>query len=116
MRPIIACCGLTCSLCGAYLTTQKNSDEERRKVAEKWSKALNTEIKPEQINCDGCISDGRLFFYCQSCEKRKCCMEKHLENCAYCVDYPCNKLDGVFKDAPYAKTTLDEIRRQHLVR
>ena len=43
-------------------------------------------------------------------------MEKHLENCAYCVDYPCNKLDGVFKDAPYAKTTLDEIRRQHLVR
>lgn len=60
---------LTCSLGGAYLATQENSDEERRKVAEKWSKVLNTEIKSEQINCDGCTSNGRLFFYCQ---KRSC--------------------------------------------
>jgi hypothetical protein len=69
MRPIIACCGLTCSLCGAYLATQKNSDEERRKVAEKWSKALNVEIKPEQINCDGCISDEDYFFIAKVVKK-----------------------------------------------
>ena len=64
MKHIIACCGLTCSLCGAYLATQSNNDEERKKVAEKWSKVLNVEMKPEQINCDGCLSEGRLFFYC----------------------------------------------------
>ncbi|MBS7656356.1 MAG: DUF3795 domain-containing protein [Candidatus Bathyarchaeia archaeon] len=110
MKPIIACCGLTCSLCEAYLATQNNDNEERKKIAEKWSKVLNTQIKPEQIDCDGCISNGRLFLYCQTCEKRKCCMERNLENCAYCDDYPCYKLEGVFKNAPYVKTTLDEIR------
>jgi len=111
-KPIIGCCGLTCSLCGAHLATQKNSDEIRRKVAEKWSEVLKIEIKPEQINCDGCTSDGRLFFYCQICDKRRRCMEKHIENCAYCKDYPCRKLDDVFKVAPYAKATLDDVRRR----
>ena len=113
MEPIVACCGLTCSLCKAYLATQRDSDEERRKVAEDWSKVLSVDIKPEQINCDGCLSEGRLFFYCQSCEKRRCCIEKNLENCAYCDDYPCSKLDNVFKAVPNAKATLDEIRSIH---
>jgi hypothetical protein len=93
------------------LATQKNSDEERRKVAEKWSKVLNVEIKPEQINCDGCLS-GKLFFYCSSCDKRKCCLEKHIDNCSYCEDYPCDKLESVFKAVPQAKVTLDEMRRK----
>jgi len=112
MEPIIACCGLTCSLCKAYLATQRDSNEERRKVAEDWSKVLKTSVKPEQINCDGCLSGGRLFFYCQTCKIRRCCIERHLENCAYCKDYPCEKLAKLFKSAPYAKTTLEEIRNR----
>ena len=38
MEKIIAYCGLICSECPAYIATQKDSDEERKKVAEKWSK------------------------------------------------------------------------------
>ena len=94
------------------MATQSDDDEGRKKVAEKWSETLGIEIKPEQINCDGCLSDGRLFFYCQSCDKRKCCMEKNIENCAYCADYPCKKLDNVFRAVPQAKDTLDRIRNQ----
>jgi hypothetical protein len=97
------------------LAKQRNSDEERKKVAEKWSKVLRIEIKPEQINCDGCLSEGRLFFYCANCNKRRCCMEKHIENCAYCEDYPCSKLSNLFKSAPHAKATLDEIRSKRQI-
>lgn len=89
--------------------------KNEKKVAEKWSKVPNVKMKPEQINCDGCLSEGRLFLYCQTCEKRRCCMEKCLENCAYCENYPCSELDGVFRNAPYAKTTLDEIRSKFKV-
>ena len=114
MKPLVACCGLTCTLCDAYIAKRKDDDELRRRVAEKWSKVINAEIRIEQVNCDGCTSEGERFFFCQSCEKRNCCMERHLENCAYCPDYPCKKLNGVFEAVPGAKTTLDEIRKQHL--
>lgn len=111
-KPMVACCGLTCTLCGAYVATQNDDDEERKKVAEKWSGVLETEIGLEQVNCDGCLSGGRLFFYCRSCDIRKCCTEKNIENCAYCVDYPCKKLDNVFQAVPQARMTLDQIRNQ----
>ncbi|HEC96016.1 MAG TPA: DUF3795 domain-containing protein, partial [Euryarchaeota archaeon] len=54
MEKIIGFCGLICSECPAYLATQKDDDNERRKVAETWSKEFNANMKPEDINYDGC--------------------------------------------------------------
>jgi len=111
MDKMIAFCGLICTECGAFLATQKNDDEERKKVAEMWSKEYKAEIKPEDINCDGCLSEnGRLFNYCKVCEIRKCAQEKRVENCAHCDDYTCQKLSNFLNEAPDAKTTLEEIR------
>jgi len=76
-----------------------------------WSKRYNAEIKPEDINCEGCMSGGeKVFFYCNVCELRKCGREKGVENCAYCEEYACGKLGDFFKVAPSSKATLDEIR------
>ncbi|KUK85724.1 MAG: Uncharacterized protein XE03_1924 [candidate division TA06 bacterium 34_109] len=81
-------------------------------MAELWSKEFNSEIKPEDINCDGFLEkSGRLFNYCQVCEIRKCGQEKEVKNCAYCDDYACEKLTKFFNMAPEAKTTLAEIRK-----
>lgn len=106
----IACCGLDCSNCGAYIATKTNDDNKRAEVSKQWSEMYNTDIKPEDINCNGCQSDEQKFSYCNICEIRKCCMEKDMENCAACDMYACDKLENFFKDAPDARTALDNLR------
>lgn len=113
MNEMIAYCGLDCHKCGAFLATRDNDDEKRKKVAEFWSKEFGKEIKPQDINCDGCLTEnGNLFGYCKVCEIRKCAKEKAVENCAYCNDYLCDKLKAFYKMAPEAKIRLDEIRSE----
>ena len=111
MKERIAHCGLNCNECGAFLATQENDDLKRAEVSQEWSKLFKVEIKPEDINCEGCQSDrGRVFNYCKVCEIRMCGKEKGLKNCGYCGDYPCRKLNFIFSTAPNAKKRLDEIK------
>jgi len=108
----IGCCGITCSECPAFQATQENDNNKMAEVAKLWSKEFHAEIKPEDINCDGCLSEsGRLCSHCYVCEIRKCCMERQLKNCAHCDDYPCKKLNEFFSMVPEAKATLDEIKK-----
>ena len=110
MKEMIAFCGLNCFECGAFLATKENDDQKRAEVAQEWSKLFKVEIKPEDINCEGCLSDGgRVFNYCKVCKIRKCGKGKGLENCGYCDDYPCRKLDFILSNASDAKKRLDEI-------
>jgi hypothetical protein len=113
MEKIIAFCGIDCTDCKAFIVTQENSDAKRREVAKEWSKEFGHEIKPAEINCDGCLTrDGRHINYCSTCEIRKCGMEKEVENCAYCIDYKCEKLDKFHEQAPKAKKRLERIRQR----
>jgi len=110
MEEIIAYCGLNCSACPAYIATQKDDYEEIKKVAEQWSNE-SMSFKPEDIYCDGCNSDERVFSWCKDCPTRNCCREHQLENCAYCTDYFCDNLKKTFGMDPTAKERLDDIRK-----
>ena len=111
MDEVIAFCGIPCHECGAFLATNANDDEKRAEVARLWSKEFKSDIKPEDINCEGCISDGEnLFNYTKICEIRKCGKEKGVVNCAHCSDYACEKLEKFFEMVPDAKKRLDGIR------
>jgi hypothetical protein len=108
---MIAYCGIDCSKCEGYLATQADSDSKRSAVAQKWSALYKAEIKSDQINCDGCKSEGRKFFYCDNlCELRRCCISKGFENCAACDEYVCITLSGFIKVAPEAGIALEKLR------
>jgi len=111
MSEMISFCGLLCHECGAFLATRDDDDEKRAEVAQQWSKEYNTDLKPEDINCEGCLSDGEILFnYTKACEIRKCGKERGLLNCAHCDEYACEKLEKFFQMVPDAKKRLDEIR------
>ena len=111
---MIAYCGITCSDCRAFIATQRNDPELKKKVAKAWSTKKET-LKPEDINCDGCLATGnRLFKFCGVCEVRRCGYEKGVENCAHCREFPCERLSGLWKrfrlTAP--KATLEAIKKK----
>jgi hypothetical protein len=111
MNSMTAFCGIDCGECKALIATKKNDMKMKREIAEEWGKEFGHQMKPEDINCVGCaVAVGPHINYCSICEIRKCGVEKKVENCAYCVEYKCEKLAKFHEQAPKAKGQLDGIR------
>ena len=109
---MLGCCGLECSKCDAFIATANRDDVLRAKVAVEWTKAFNTQIKPEYVNCTGCHSTGVKIHYCEClCEVRKCVNNRRMDTCAHCNDFPCAHLTPIFKMAPQAESTLQSLRK-----
>jgi hypothetical protein len=122
MEENLAYCGLVCQTCQIYLATREPDKEKQYKmranVAQEIKKYYGMEIKPEDVrDCDGCkTEDGRLFSN-NDCPIRTCAVEKGIESCAYCDDYPprdavrcCEALEKLFSTDPGARERLDKIR------
>ena len=111
MSRMIAFCGVICSKCPVFIATQENNTQQKKEIAESWSKKYGFELQSNDINCDGCLTEGeRLFQYCKVCKIRECCRERYIENCAYCSDFVCNKLETLFNALPHAKVQLQRIK------
>lgn len=112
---IISFCGLDCEECPAYIGTQEGDKDLIKKTAKRWSTSKH-KLVPDDIICDGCISvDRRLASFCSECHVRICGVGKGVDNCGLCDEYPCKKLEKVWKwiRTPEAKARLDEIKRSH---
>ena len=113
MEEIISICGIACSECGAYVATINDDDNKRKEVAELWSKEYHADIKPEDINCESCLSDSEnVFSHPKVCGIRKCGKEKGVINCAHCSEYACEQLEKFFEMVPDAKKRLDRIKSE----
>jgi hypothetical protein len=112
----IAYCGLDCSGCPIHLATLEPDAGKkyamRVSIAHECFVHYGMELRPEEVNdCDGCLAGtGRLFSSCLDCAIRKCASSKELENCAWCEDYACSKLEEMFRSDPEAKSRLEKIR------
>lgn len=97
----IAICGLNCSSCDAFIATKNNDDQLRKKTAQEWTERYRKDsrnhlpVRPEDINCKGCLSNGPIYLYCYQCKIRKCGLGKGLNNCEECKDYKCKQLIGL---------------------
>ncbi len=117
MNEMIAYCGIACQKrCPIYLATREKNKEKRKKmrmeVVRLCKEQYGLEYKLEDItDCDGCLTEkGRLFPTCKNCPIKKCARQKRLENCAYCSEYACEKLEKFFVTDPSAKRQLEKIR------
>jgi hypothetical protein len=114
MTTMIACCGLVCSSCPTFLATRNDDDVAREKTAALYSEKFGFHLKAEEINCDGCLSEGgKLIGYCQACEIRKRCRDKSLDNCADCNAQPCEKLIQFHAFSPDAKLSFEALLTRH---
>jgi hypothetical protein len=109
---MIACCGLDCEKCDAFIATATDDQAKRGEVAADWSKRYHANLSAADINCTGCQGRGVKFAYCEHmCQIRACAKTKGLINCAGCAEYGCTKLQPVFQAAPQAKAALDAQRQ-----
>lgn len=107
----ISFCGLKCLECPAYIAKRTNDNALRTKTAKIWSNA-GFIIDADSINCDGCHTEnGDLVFHCLKCDVRNCALLKNVTTCADCTDYPCEKLEKLWKDihAPQARDVLNAL-------
>ena len=88
-------CGLYCGACFVVRAERENLQKE---LVKKYSN-----LKPEEVKCQGCKSEGYVFRGCQKCKIRQCAQEKKLEFCFECSEYPCEKIEH-FKNTGLAHT------------
>ncbi len=93
MNVKIAFCGDNCEACPRYVATLTNNEEKLKEIAllkkkVGWSYDLEN---LEKMKCQGCQD-------IQKCEYavKECCVEKKIENCGLCVDYPCERINKAF--------------------
>jgi hypothetical protein len=106
-----AYCGLHCSECRAFKATKTNDLERKKEIAKQWSEGLEAQFKPEDINCNGCISSTISGWCRKICKIRPCAETKKVKTCAHCDSYECAKLKEFLSKEPIARKNLEEIRR-----
>lgn len=90
MEEMIGYCGYNCHLCAA----RSDDIELRKKMVLGWKKIFGLEnYTALNVRCDGCKSDGRLAD--KQCKVRPCAIEKRIEFCAYCDEFPCDKVKSL---------------------
>lgn len=89
----IAKCGCDCFNCPTYKDNIRTM-ENRRNCSSGWKKFLNINLSLEKLRaCDGCsINDSERKTYYVNCKIRKCAMINNIENCAFCIGFPCDEL------------------------
>jgi len=112
MAEIIGICGLVCTDCSAFIAMRDDDDALRAKTAAEWSKMHNADLKPEDINCSGCTSEGEVKLgHCSVCTVRLCGVKRGVTTCAECDDYGCDTLEEFLKMAPMLREGLEARRK-----
>ena len=104
---LLAPCGLYCGVCGVYIAHRDNNQKFKEKLAGFYG------CRPEDLACNGCLSDVRSGF-CASCLIRECVSKKGLFGCHECDDWPCEYIDNF--PVPVGKMVINRavpFRREH---
>lgn len=109
----IGCCGDDCSYCPRYTGTVNNDREALTRVAELWFRMgwRDRILLPEEMICYGCISVKNCIFGI-----KECCSQKHIDNCGYCSDMPCNRLKGMLDGIKENRKKIEALIKEGVVK
>jgi len=108
---MIGYCGLICTDCEAFKATRAEDLEALERMAKEATEQMGVEMTMADAMCDGCqAKTGRRIGYCHECAIRLCAIQRHIENCAHCDEYACEKIEGFSKAGSPQRATLDGIR------
>ena len=101
MTEINSYCGGNCEGCAIYLATREEDENKRNEmridIAQQIEELYGQKCKPEDVgDCDGCKAATESSFSA-NCKIRKCAIQKELDNCTLCNDYPCEELKKMSK-------------------
>jgi hypothetical protein len=98
--------------CPAFLATQ-NDDDARKKTACFYREMFGFNFEIEYTNCEECRSFRGSSIPCYlTCEIRRCCRQKGLENCGARDEQPCQNLNRFHEFSPDAKACFNELITQ----
>jgi len=108
---MVAYCGIVCTDCEAYIATQAGDMDALERMARKGSEEYGIDMAAADSMCDGCLpTTGRQIGYCHECAIRLCAVPRHVETCAHCGEYPCDKVEAFSKPGTPHRKTLDAVR------
>ena len=111
MNSLIAPCGIDCKLCDAYIATQTQDTALKQKLADNFLSQMGKEISFAELDCDGCIAEGRHISFCAVCEIRQCAFARNYQTCAQCADFPCAKGSFIWTEESKSKATLEALSK-----
>jgi hypothetical protein len=92
-KGLAAPCGLYCGVCAIYIAHRENNLKFKERLRDFYQKGLGaTTLAVDDIRCEGCLS-GVISIFCQTCQIRSCTIEKGIEGCHQCDDFPCKYID-----------------------
>lgn len=86
-KELVSPCGLYCGVCGIYQATVNNDEKLKEKLAAAYG------VPIEKCTCKGCLSDT-VFSYCGVCPIKRCALEKKLQGCFQCDEFPCSLIES----------------------
>ncbi len=107
---IIAPCGIDCRNCDAYIATQDQDPDLKQKLADEYKTQMGKEISFTELDCDGCINQGRHISFCDICQIRVCAFGKGYVTCAECSEFPCAIGSFIWTENSVSKANLDALR------
>ena len=89
------CCGDDCNYCPRYLATVSGNEKRLEEIAGLWQMIgwRNGPTLTEEMVCHGCET----VHHC-GLGIRECAVEKGIDCCGKCRDYPCEKLLNIFEN------------------
>jgi hypothetical protein len=82
----LAPCGLYCGVCAVMMVHRDNNQKLKERLAPLF------QVSPEDIRCEGCLSD-ETFTYCTTCPIKSCTSKRGYEGCHECDEFPCHYVE-----------------------
>jgi hypothetical protein len=87
VEKMVGYCGYKCYLCAA----RSEDPAIRQKLVDGWRKIFGHQrYTAENVFCEGCKSSGKIAD--KECKARPCAIEKGLDSCVQCDEFPCKKV------------------------